>query len=179
MIVYLARAIQAFVMYCVNGTSRSSLLIESTDSMIYVRKRVRTQVSARGRSRTVLANERKRKRTRTQINAPLRLTRGRFLRANAFAFCALDLKLSGCTICIPASFNTHFSYKPKFYLKTNQSNVRVPCFNPVCFAHKFSRKWIKSGSPRSTYGRWIDVDPRRFNECGGRCRVELCVSYHV
>ena len=25
--------IQAFVMYCVNGTSRSSLLIESTDSM--------------------------------------------------------------------------------------------------------------------------------------------------
>ena len=34
MIVYLARAIQAFVMYCVNGTSRSSLLVESTDSMI-------------------------------------------------------------------------------------------------------------------------------------------------
>ena len=32
-IVYLARAIQAFVMYCVKGTSRSSLLIESTDSM--------------------------------------------------------------------------------------------------------------------------------------------------
>ena len=31
---YLARAIQAFVMYCVNGTSRSSPLIESTDSMI-------------------------------------------------------------------------------------------------------------------------------------------------
>ena len=36
MIVYLARDIQAFVIYCVNGTSRSSLLIESTDSMIYV-----------------------------------------------------------------------------------------------------------------------------------------------
>ena len=36
MIVYLARDIQAFVMYCVNGTSRSSLLIESTDSMIIV-----------------------------------------------------------------------------------------------------------------------------------------------
>ena len=36
MIVYLAGAIQAFVMYCVNGTSRSSLLIESTDSMIVV-----------------------------------------------------------------------------------------------------------------------------------------------
>ena len=34
MIVYLERAIQAFVMYCVNGTSSSSLLIESNDSMI-------------------------------------------------------------------------------------------------------------------------------------------------
>ena len=32
--VYLARVIPAFVMYCVNGASRSSLLIESTDSMI-------------------------------------------------------------------------------------------------------------------------------------------------
>ena len=40
-----------------------------------------------------------RKRKRTQINArkrSLRLTRGRFLCANAIAFCALDLKLSGC-----------------------------------------------------------------------------------
>ena len=35
MIVYLARDIPAFVMYCVNGESGSSLLIESTDSMIY------------------------------------------------------------------------------------------------------------------------------------------------
>ena len=34
MIVYLARDIPAFVMYCVHGESRSSLLIESTDSMI-------------------------------------------------------------------------------------------------------------------------------------------------
>ena len=34
-IVYLARDIPAFVMYCVNGASRSSLLIESTDSMIH------------------------------------------------------------------------------------------------------------------------------------------------
>ena len=33
-IVYLARDIPVFVMYCVNGASRSSLLIESTDSMI-------------------------------------------------------------------------------------------------------------------------------------------------
>ena len=32
-IVYLARDIPAFVMYCVNGESGSSLLIESTDSM--------------------------------------------------------------------------------------------------------------------------------------------------
>ena len=35
-IVYLARDIPAFVMYCVYGESRSSLLIESTDSMIIV-----------------------------------------------------------------------------------------------------------------------------------------------
>ena len=34
MIVYLARDIPAFVMYCVYGESRSYLLIESTDSMI-------------------------------------------------------------------------------------------------------------------------------------------------
>ena len=33
-IVYLARDIRPFVMYCVNGKPRSSLLIESTDSMI-------------------------------------------------------------------------------------------------------------------------------------------------
>ena len=31
---YLARDIPAFVMYCVYGESRSSLLIESVDSMI-------------------------------------------------------------------------------------------------------------------------------------------------
>ena len=34
MIVHLARDILAFVMFCINGESRSSLLIESTDSMI-------------------------------------------------------------------------------------------------------------------------------------------------
>ena len=34
MIVYLARDIPAFVMYCVYRESRSSLLIESTDSMM-------------------------------------------------------------------------------------------------------------------------------------------------
>ena len=33
-IVYLARDILPFVMYCVNGKPRSSLLIESTDSVI-------------------------------------------------------------------------------------------------------------------------------------------------
>ena len=36
MIVYLAQDIPAYVMYCVNGESGSSLLIESTDSMIYM-----------------------------------------------------------------------------------------------------------------------------------------------
>ena len=36
MIVYLARDIPAFVIYCVNGESGSSLLIESTNTMIYI-----------------------------------------------------------------------------------------------------------------------------------------------
>ena len=35
-VVYLVQDIPAFVMYCVYGESRSSLLIESTDSMIYI-----------------------------------------------------------------------------------------------------------------------------------------------
>ena len=35
MIVYLAQDIPAFVLYCVYGASRSSLLIESTYSMIF------------------------------------------------------------------------------------------------------------------------------------------------
>ena len=36
MIVYLARDIPAFVMYCVNGESGSSLLIEPTHTMITI-----------------------------------------------------------------------------------------------------------------------------------------------
>ena len=36
MIVYLLRDIPSFVMYCVNEKPRSSLLIESTDSMIII-----------------------------------------------------------------------------------------------------------------------------------------------
>ena len=35
MIVYLAQDIPAFVMYCVNGESGSSVLIESTDSRFF------------------------------------------------------------------------------------------------------------------------------------------------
>ena len=35
--VYTPRDIRPFVMYCVNGKPRSSLLIESTDSMILTR----------------------------------------------------------------------------------------------------------------------------------------------
>ena len=38
MIVYLARDIPQFVMYCVNGKPRSSLFIESTDSMIHMHR---------------------------------------------------------------------------------------------------------------------------------------------
>ena len=37
-------------------------------------------------------------RKRTHANSSLHSTCGRFLRVNAIAFCALDLKLSGCTI---------------------------------------------------------------------------------
>ena len=39
-IVYLVREIPAFEMYCVNGASRSSVLIESTDSMIRIYKKI-------------------------------------------------------------------------------------------------------------------------------------------
>ena len=37
-IVYLVRDIPPFVMYCVNGKLRSSLLIESTDSIFHFKK---------------------------------------------------------------------------------------------------------------------------------------------
>ena len=40
MIVYLLRVIPAFVMYCLNGASGSSLLIESVDSMIYAHESI-------------------------------------------------------------------------------------------------------------------------------------------
>ena len=73
---------------------------------MYVSAIARTYVRLHARMRThsiatVLANARKRKRKRTQINArkrSLRFLRGQFLRANAIAFCALDLNLSRCTI---------------------------------------------------------------------------------
>ena len=44
MTVYLARDIPAFVMYCVNGESGSSLRIESTDSMIYQKNGAVTRI---------------------------------------------------------------------------------------------------------------------------------------
>ena len=40
--VYPPRDIRPFVMYCVNGKPRSSLLIESTDSMILILKTEKT-----------------------------------------------------------------------------------------------------------------------------------------
>ena len=40
--VYPSRDIRPFVMYCVNGKPRSSLLIESTDSMILILKTEKT-----------------------------------------------------------------------------------------------------------------------------------------
>ena len=65
-------------------------------------------------------------RKRTQINArkrSLRLTRGRFLRANTIAFCALDLKLSGCTISIKKELIVYIRYVCKGEVKT--SFIRV------------------------------------------------------
>ena len=54
MIVYLARDIPAFVMYCVNGESGSSLFIESTDSIIHSRfsSRVANSIGWHGSSKT-------------------------------------------------------------------------------------------------------------------------------
>ena len=55
MIVYLARDFPQFVMYCVNGKPRSSLFIESTDSMIYTREmRQPTRVTGSLRSQLYL-----------------------------------------------------------------------------------------------------------------------------
>ena len=61
-----------------------------------------THVRARGRSRTVLANERKRKHTRTQINARKLIVA---FHAWAISACKRDciLKLSGCTIHLVAT----------------------------------------------------------------------------
>ena len=64
---------------------------------LYTHARVNARARACGRSQTVLANARERK--QTHANSSLRLMCGRFLCANAIAICALDLKLSGCTIC--------------------------------------------------------------------------------
>ena len=48
--VYPPRYIRSFIMYCVNGKPRSSLLIESTDSMIYISisKELRCNENLRG-----------------------------------------------------------------------------------------------------------------------------------
>ena len=44
--VYPPRDIRPFVMYCVNGKPRSSLLIESTDSMILIKNEQRSKDAA-------------------------------------------------------------------------------------------------------------------------------------
>ena len=54
--VYPPRDIRPFIMYCVNGKPRSSLLIESTDSMIETKIRIITtkkRASARIRARAM------------------------------------------------------------------------------------------------------------------------------
>ena len=62
MIVYLARDISPFVMYCVNGKPRSPLFIESTDSMIHLfsvfnsQDEVEAYFEARHLFKTAMAN---------------------------------------------------------------------------------------------------------------------------
>ena len=53
---YLARVIPAFVMYCVNGVSRSSLLIESTESMIRARLKAQQRYYVDSHSKSGVAS---------------------------------------------------------------------------------------------------------------------------
>ena len=56
--VYLSRDIRPFVMYCVNGKPRSSLLIESTDSMIPLYIKDRKNIKNEQRSKDAAAKKR-------------------------------------------------------------------------------------------------------------------------
>ena len=67
----------------------------------------------------------------------------------------------------------YFSFKGMFTLALQNR------FNPVRTARKFYRKWIKSGSVRFTYGKWIEADGNRLNEHGGQSRIEVSIYRHV
>ena len=56
--VYPLRDIRPFVMYCVNGKPRSSLLIESTDSMILILTRPKKHFKNEQRSKDAAAKKR-------------------------------------------------------------------------------------------------------------------------
>ena len=56
--VYPSRDILPFVMYCVNGKPRSSLLIESTDSMIPLYIKDRKNIKNEQRSKDAAAKKR-------------------------------------------------------------------------------------------------------------------------
>ena len=56
--VYPQRDIRPFVMYCVNGKPRSSLLIESTDSMILILTRPKKHLKNEQRSKDAAAKKR-------------------------------------------------------------------------------------------------------------------------
>ena len=120
----------------------------------HVRAIARTYVRLHTRTRTHSIANSTRKRTQTQINACkrlLRLTRGRFLRANAIGFCALDLKLSGCTIyisCMPC-WLTLSLFLSSFLSPSLVSHLR--CQKRLCpirrFLHALSkRNWAKGQS---------------------------------
>ena len=80
------------------------LFFAYTVTYTYVRKRVCTHVCARGRSRTVLANERKRKCTRMQINA-----RKLIVTFDAWAISACKRV---CVLCV-RSKTFRMYYKPR------------------------------------------------------------------
>ena len=93
-------------------TSRTYI---STYARTHARTCVRTHTRARGPSQ-MHANGNANK---THANSSLRLTHGRFLRANVIAFCAFDLKLSGCTIII--------IYSHKYISAGVEVMQRFPC----------------------------------------------------
>ena len=54
-------------------------------------------------------------------------------------------------------------------------------FEAASILFALHENFTRSGSRIDWFetGRWVKVDPSRFNECGGRCRIEVRVFHHV